>query len=66
MMRAVVPAVDARAAARPAGGDLGVQLADELGPDHAAADAALVGDDDHGVAGAVEQPHGVDGPRDRA
>ena len=54
MMRAVIPAVEMGAAARRAAGDRRVQLADELAVGSACGDAALVGDDDQRVAGALE------------
>ena len=49
----------------PAVGYRRVQFADELRRITRAADAALIGHDDNGVAGAVQQAHGVDRPRDR-
>ena len=61
MVRTVVEAVDAAAArVHPFVDDL-VRAVNELLLIHAAADARLVGDDDDGEAGAVQQADGVDG-----
>ena len=61
MMRTVVEAVDAAAAGfHPFVDDL-VRAVNELLLVHAAADARLVGDDDDGEAGAIQQADGVDG-----